>query len=282
MTSQGFDLGLNRDSMTVAKEHQKAEQKARRSAFASANGSTSSLVSRASTQDRHDVVSFATCVHDHLAFILLTYSQMVKYLHKRCTQHKWFEPPSEELNVNSLSDMSGTPCLGVMLRRSPGSYASEPLNISSELLRAVQRLGAPVAFTMSSEITEALFQQITPLQTEVLLDPLGTVLPIANSISDMCAGKSLVSQDAFMCACRQERLVLVWSDSAQGLVAHGTDVETKLVGLVRSPVSLDLEETTDGKFRSGALRWPRRASEILGNGVHQLGIPRLVTVQHQA
>jgi len=186
---------------------------------------------------------------------LLTYSQMVKYLHKRCIQHKWLESPSEELNVDSLSGGPGTPRLGVMLRRSPGSYASEPLNISSELLGAVQRLGAPVAFTMSSEITEILFQQITPLQTEVLLDPLGTVLPVVNSINDIWTGKSSVSQDAFMCACRQERLVLVWSDSAQGLVAHGGDVETKLVGLVRTPSEPGaLRRTTDGKFRSGALR----------------------------
>src|SRR5436305_4375155 len=122
---------------------------------------------------------------------------MARYLHKRCTQHKWFEPPSEELNVDSLSDVSGTPCLGVILRRSPGSYASEPLNISSDLLRAVQRLGALVLFTMSSEVTEALFQQITPLQTEVLLDPLGTALPIANSINDISTGTSLAPQDAF-------------------------------------------------------------------------------------
>jgi hypothetical protein len=216
-----------------------------------------------------------------IAIRLLTYSQMVKYLHKRCVQHKWFEPPSEELNANSLSGGPGTSCLGVMLRRSPGSYASEPLNIPPELLGALQRLGAPVAFTMSSEITEVLFQQITPLQTEVLLDPLGSVLPIVNSINDICTGKSSVSQDAFMCACRQERFVLVWCDSAQGLVAHGSDVETKLVGLVRTPVSLGLE-TTDGKFRSGALRWHRRASEILGCGVHQLGCQHLATVQHRA
>ena len=241
MTSPGFDVGLDRDSMTIAKEHQKVEQKARRSAVISASGSISSLASRASTQDRHDVVSFSTCIHNHCHSFAYG-SQMTKYLHKRCTQHKWLEPPSEELNVDSLPGGPGTSCLGVMLRRSPGSYASEPLNISSELLGAVQRLGAPVAFTMSSEVTEMLFQQITPLQTEVLLDPLGTALPIVNSINDICTRKSSVSQDDFMCACRQERLVLVWSDSAQGLVGHGGDVETKLVGLVRTPVSLGLEE----------------------------------------
>ena len=163
---------------------------------------------------------------------------MVKYLHKRCIQHKWLEPPSEELNEDSLPNVSSTSCLGVMLRRSPGSYTCEPPNISSELLKAVQRLGQLVAFTMSSGITEALFQQITPLQTEVSLDPLGTVLPIVNSFSDIYTGKSSVSQDAFMCACRQERLVLIWGDSAQGLIAHGTDVESKLVGFVRTSVSM--------------------------------------------
>jgi hypothetical protein len=94
---------------------------------------------------------------------------------------------------------------------------------------------------MSCEVTEALFQQIAPLQTEVPLDPFGAVLPIAKSISDICTGKSSVSQDAFMCACRRERLVLVWGDSPQGLVAHGSDVEAKLVGFVRRPVSLCLD-----------------------------------------
>src|SRR5271170_6576188 len=168
---------------------------------------------------------------------------MVKYLYKRCMQHKWLEPPSEELNVDSSSGGPGTSCLGVMLRRSPGSYISQPLNISSELLGAVQRLGVPVAFTMSSETTEVLFQRITPLQTEVSLDPWGTVLPIVNSANDICTGKSSVSQDAFMCAFREEQLVLVWGDSPQGLVAQGDDVETKLVGLVRTPVSPGLEET---------------------------------------
>ena len=169
-----------------------------------------------------------------IAIHMLTFSQMVKYLHKSCLERKWLEPPSEEFNVNSTSGTSG---LGVILKRSTGSYATEPPNISSELLRAAERLGVVVAFTMSSEFTETLFQQIAPLQTEVPLDPFGTILPIAKSISDIGTGKSSVSQDAFMCACRRERLVLVWADSPQGLIAHGSDVEAKLVGFVRRPAS---------------------------------------------
>jgi hypothetical protein len=65
MASLGFDLGFDRDSVTIAKEHQNVEQNARRPAFVSTNGSTSSLASRDSTQDRHDVVSFAIAIHEH-------------------------------------------------------------------------------------------------------------------------------------------------------------------------------------------------------------------------
>jgi hypothetical protein len=65
MTSLGFDLGFDRNSMTIAKEHQKVEQDTRRPAFVSANGSTSSLASSAGAQDRHGVVSFAAAIHEH-------------------------------------------------------------------------------------------------------------------------------------------------------------------------------------------------------------------------
>ena len=92
-----------------------------------------------------------------------------------------------------------------------------------------------MAFTMSSELTEALFEQITPLQTEVSLDPYGAVLPVTNSVNDLFTLRSPVSPDAFMCACKRERYVLVWGNSAQGLVAHGSEVETRLVGLVSKP-----------------------------------------------
>jgi hypothetical protein len=69
MTFQDFNLGLDPDSITTTKEHQKTEQKTRRSAFTSANASTSSLVSRTSTSDRHDVVSLLACIHNHRPFI---------------------------------------------------------------------------------------------------------------------------------------------------------------------------------------------------------------------
>jgi hypothetical protein len=154
---------------------------------------------------------------------------MVKYLHKKCVQHKWLETSEDEMDLDSTPQTSR---LGVMLKRGAANYASEPSIISPELLRAVERLGVTVAFTMSSDLTEALFQQITPLQIEVSLDPYGSVLPVTNSVNDLFTARSPVSPDAFMCACRRERFVLIWGDSAQSIMALGSDVETRLVGQV--------------------------------------------------
>jgi hypothetical protein len=105
----------------------------------------------------------------------------------------------------------------VLLRRSDGIYTGEPLFINPNLVRAVEKLGVAVAFTMSSEITNALLQQVTPFQTEISLDPRGFVLPIANSVLDIATGKSTVSRDAYVCLCRQERMVLIWGDTVPGI-----------------------------------------------------------------
>jgi len=161
---------------------------------------------------------------------MLTKFQMVKYIHKRCVRNKWLVESFDEKDSISSSDIAE---LGVILKRAGGLYACEPSNVSPQLQKAADRLGAHVAFTMSSAITDVFFEQITPLQTEALLDR-GMVLPIADSIDDIVTGRLNVSQDACMCACRHERFVLIWGVSAPSIVPFGSEVETKLVGLVRT------------------------------------------------
>jgi hypothetical protein len=147
---------------------------------------------------------------------------MVKFLHHRCLQSKWLEPQDDTISTTSL---------GVMLRRPGGDYTAEPMMLSPPLVQAVDDLGAAVAFTMSSEITRALLQQITPFQTELSLDPRGFVLPIINSVKDLGS----VKKERYICLCKEEKMVLVWGDSAEGILAHGTDIETRLLGLVCPP-----------------------------------------------
>src|SRR5437764_12072120 len=106
---------------------------------------------------------------------------MVKYLYRKCLQSKWFEPAEEEYGIID----GETSNLGVILRRPNGTYITEPSFINQDLAKAVERLQISIAFTMSSEITHALLQQITPFQTELTLDPRGFVLPIVNSVTDL-------------------------------------------------------------------------------------------------
>jgi hypothetical protein len=153
---------------------------------------------------------------------------MVKYLYRKCYESKWLEPTEDDFG---LSD-GGASNLGVVLRRSDGMFTADPLFLNSELVKAVERLGVPVAFTMSSDIVQTLLSSVTPFQTEISLDPRGFVLPIVNSVKELASPKSSVTKEAYICLCRSEKYVLVWSDSVQGVLAHGSDVETRLLGLV--------------------------------------------------
>ncbi len=154
---------------------------------------------------------------------------MVKYLYRKCLQSKWLELSEEDYG----SSDGGASNLGVILRRPDGIYTAEPMFITQNIVKAVERLGVSTAFTMSSEITHALLQQITPFQSELSLDPRGLVLPIVDSVKDLGSSMSTVTKEAYMCLCRNERFVLLWSDSVQGILAHGNDVETKFLGSVR-------------------------------------------------
>jgi hypothetical protein len=153
---------------------------------------------------------------------------MVKFLHRRCSQAKWLEPPEDEYGVID----GGAANLGVVLRRADNMYTAEPLFLNHDLVSAVEKLGVAVAFTMSSEITHALLQQLTPFQQELSLDPRGFVLPIVNSVKDIATGTASISRTSYVCLCRLERIVLVWGDTVPGILAHGTDIETRLLGLV--------------------------------------------------
>lgn len=153
---------------------------------------------------------------------------MVKYLYRKCYESRWLEPTEDDFG---LSD-GGPSNLGVLLRRPDGVYTADPMFLNADLVRIVEKLGVPVAFTMSSDIVHTLLAAVTPFQTELCLDPRGFVLPIVNSVKDLASPKCSVTKEAYICLCRNEKYVLVWSDSVQGVLAHGADVETRLLGLV--------------------------------------------------
>ncbi|KAE9975386.1 hypothetical protein BLS_002615 [Venturia inaequalis] len=99
---------------------------------------------------------------------------------KKCQQAKWLEQPEDEFGLTDEDSSAG---LGVLLRRPDGFYSSDPICLSIDVLKAVERLGAVVAFTMRSEIVWSMeMEKITPDMTELILDKSGSILPIAPSV----------------------------------------------------------------------------------------------------
>jgi hypothetical protein len=156
--------------------------------------------------------------------------QTVKFLAKKCQQAKWLEPPEDEFGMVDRESSEG---LGVILRRPDGIYTADPASLSIDVVKSVDRLGAVVAFTMSSEIVWSLeTEKMTPLMTELVLDKAGSVLPIARSVRDIGTSRCTATRDSYVCYCRQERFILIWASSVPNILAHGNDVETTLLGLV--------------------------------------------------
>ncbi|KAE9990916.1 hypothetical protein EG327_000748 [Venturia inaequalis] len=154
---------------------------------------------------------------------------------KKCQQAKWLEQPEDEFGLTDEDSSAG---LGVLLRRPDGFYSSDPICLSIDVLKAVERLGAVVAFTMRSEIVWSMeMEKITPDMTELILDKSGSILPIAPS-----------------------RFILIWASSVPNILAHGNDVETTLLGLLWGSQST-VPETAN----------PHRSSRSSGLMTHQRG-----------
>jgi hypothetical protein len=157
--------------------------------------------------------------------------QTVKFLAKKCAQAKWLETPEDEFEFDII-DGEDSGALGTILRRPDGQYTADPVFLNADIVRAVERLGVAVAFTMSSEIVWSLAEKMTPFQTELALDKAGSVLPIAKSVRDIGTPRCIATRESYVCYCRQERFILIWASTVPNILAHGSDVEATLLGLV--------------------------------------------------
>lgn len=122
--------------------------------------------------------------------------------------------------------------IGVAVRLPDGNYTTEPQSMDRDFYRVLQSFNCKAAFTMSSEITSALIDQISPFQTELQVAPRGLKIQIVQSLAELASGTTTVTKKSYMCILREERMVLLWNDSVEGILTHGTDVEGILVGIV--------------------------------------------------
>lgn len=148
---------------------------------------------------------------------------MATFLFNRCRRAQWLGGQDRRRNSEQQ--------LGVVLRKTDGTSIFRPETLSSTVRDAVDRLAAPVAITMSSDITEALLQILTPFQTDIQLSSALT-LPVVQSVVDIALPTSGVTSNTFACVCRRESMLLLWSSSVQTIMDHAADVEMKLLSML--------------------------------------------------
>jgi hypothetical protein len=146
---------------------------------------------------------------------------MTKFLHGQVNKNGWFEvnqPPRP---------------LGVLVRQSStGSYLTEPKELSPLLVKATEKLGADVAFTISTDTTEAIFDVISENDQEIMLGD-GTQLQVINSLSDIVRnGLSHLGKAQHAALLKTERVLFVWHDHVDKVLLQATKTEEKLLALV--------------------------------------------------
>ncbi|KAI1942545.1 hypothetical protein LOZ66_000948 [Ophidiomyces ophidiicola] len=150
------------------------------------------------------------------------YRAIIKYLHARLATNQWYSSPTD-------------PTLeyhGLLLRKSRGTYMSEPENVHPLLLAAVQKINVSVAFTMSTETTRIIFSLIHPQQTELVL-PSGFQLQVIESLEEIALSPpSSVKKFQYVALVRREQLLLVWHDELSKILMHAEDVEGKLLSFI--------------------------------------------------
>ena len=179
---------------------------------------------------------------------LLTFQcQIIKHLHaKACTMH-WMIPGPVPPGI----------CAGVLMRKSQGSYVTEPENIDQALLEAVKKVNPGVALTMSTEGTSAVFDVIDPSETELLFQN-GSQVQIYNSMAELAAS-SAVKKFQYAALVRQERVLLVWHDDLGAILSHAMEIESRLLALIWGTAKNPFGGSTN-PFSTGANSY--MASEI--------------------
>jgi hypothetical protein len=155
---------------------------------------------------------------------------MSQFLQRRFNEQGWLQPdPAARL----------TSPLGIVMRaedtdgeEEDTKYIAKPETVDSDLRAISEQLGLAIVFTMSSDITALVFKRVGPNDSEITLSPNNITVPVVESLKSLASDPSNVRRRDFCCFVRQEKVVLVWSNSVDEVLLHASDVETKLMSSV--------------------------------------------------
>lgn len=99
---------------------------------------------------------------------------------------------------------------GVVLQRErDDGYVSHPPNLNDKVVAAALKLDVPILMTMSSGVTSALVRQAEG-RKQFHDVSTGITMPILDSVAELASGSVSVSNEFFICLCKEEQMALVW------------------------------------------------------------------------
>lgn len=169
-------------------------------------------------------------LHITITVYLLITLKMAQFLYRRLQEHGWLQPDKKAEIPASL---------GIVLQvehEQETKFIVEPQTTDDNVKTICSNLNLGAVFTMSSDLTHLFFTKIGKDDFEITLSPNNVTVPVVDSLQELARDGAGVRRRDFCCFVRKERLVLVWSNTADGVMLHGGDVDSKLM----SSVSQDL------------------------------------------
>jgi hypothetical protein len=149
--------------------------------------------------------------------------QVARNLARRAGLRRWFDESYGESFVQGYSPGC------IALKTEDSEHLFEPTNVNPTLADAIRVLDEIAVLTMSSNITAGIMELINPFQKSLSTQQAGNRLPILTSLSDVTPDLGHYSK---ACIIRNEKLILIWSDSSETIMSVGNDIEAELYNFV--------------------------------------------------
>lgn len=167
-------------------------------------------------------------------------------LYNECYLKQWLQP--RRTDFTSLNDRfyrAKSSEVGIGVQAAPNVFILEPPGLDYGFQQAMAAMGPAVMITMCSEITAAIFKSLQENSAEMAIKATRHNLPVVNSLDDLSGTSSSAYGGSFACLVKEEKIVVVCTQALTDLMPYATEVENKLLGMVRGS---SIERRADTNF----------------------------------
>lgn len=183
---------------------------------------------------------------------------MARFLYQRFNEQGWLKLQQKAISFEPL---------GVVMRVKRASqqetkFIAEPQSMSDDLATICTQLNVNVVFTMSSDITNLVFNKIKKDEQEITLPPRYTTIPVVDTLEDL-AGPAGVRRRDLCCFARNPKLVVVWATSTHDILSQGANIENILMSAIWG------ESISDASLNSNMQKTLPSNTTIVSSNLHR-------------